>query len=333
MKATFSRAIMIGVAAGILLAGCGGLQVPVGTAREVPENYSSADADRGGSWMALEAKSEDLLYVSEFSEVVVYSYPQLKRVGTLRGFDSTVGLCVDGKGDVFATNQIPARVFEFAHGGTKRIATLKIGIHQGRDDLLPVSCAVDPTTGDLAVAGFSKHINVFKNARGKPLLYTDSHFYFLQSCGYDPYGDLFIAGWKSSKAKPGFAELSKGSHKVININLDTPIYPDGGVQWDGKHVAVFAFDPPKHGDPVIYQFAINGTEGTKVGTTRLGAPSYLISQFFIFGKNLIAPNWYGRSDQYFDVLFFNYPAGGTPYMTISKQVYKPRGVVISVPRA
>ncbi len=60
-------------------------------------------ADRGKSWMLPEAKSEDLLYVSAYSDVLVYTYPGGKQVGDLKGFNSAAGECVDSKGNVFIT--------------------------------------------------------------------------------------------------------------------------------------------------------------------------------------------------------------------------------------
>lgn len=344
----FGRCALRSCVAAAFLAGCGGSQPPSAMPQELAKSGSDSGSlehsflrpisgfknylNNGSSWMSPQAKTQDLLYVSEYDDVGVYSYPQGKQMGVLSHFYSTVGLCLDSKGDVFATNQIPPRLYEYAHAGTKRIATLRIAIHNGKDDLLPVGCAVDPTTGNVAVTGFSKNIDIFKGGLGKPTEYTDKDFYFLQYCGYDDKGNLFIGGWKTEKGAPGFAELPRGSHTVTNIALDASIYPDGGVQWDGKHVAVFAFDPHSGtGAPVIYRFDINGNQGKTVGVVPLGSPADLVFQFFILGKTLIAPNWYGNSDQYIDVLYYNDPEGGAPTKTLTKRLLdKPRGAVVSL---
>jgi hypothetical protein len=257
--------------------------------------------------------------------VAVFTYPEGKRVGTLKGFNSTVGLCVDKKGDLFATNQTPPRIFEYAHGGSKRIAVLR-PYHNGIPDVVPVGCAVDPKTGNLAVTGFSEHIDIFKGARGNPVRYTDRDFYFLQFCGYDDKGNLFIVGWKTESGAPGLAELPYTGRAVTNLSLDATIYADGGVQWDGRHLAIFAYN--RYFKPVIYRFAIHGTQGTHVGTTPLGGPASLVFQFFISRGTLIAPDWYGSADQYYNVLFYKYPAGGAPTLTLNN-VGSPRGVVVS----
>jgi hypothetical protein len=73
----FARcAISLG-AASALLAGCGGSQVPIrapGAMAQwsVPQSFGARRDDRGSLG---EAKHEDLLYVSDFYGVQVFSYP------------------------------------------------------------------------------------------------------------------------------------------------------------------------------------------------------------------------------------------------------------------
>jgi hypothetical protein len=319
-----------------LLAGCGGSQPPIGAPGAMPQSQSAATAvhaEGGGSWMLPEAKTDDLLYVTNYSYVSVYSYPQGKLVGALTGFNSTVGDCGDNKGNIFITNHMyrhgSVRIAEYAHGGTKLIAYLS-QTHVG-----PVGCSVDSTTGDLAVSGFGglRGVDIFKGARGKPSFYKNTNFVFTQFCGFDDKGNLFVDGPKDFSGDPAFAELPKGSPRLVDIKLDAIIDSSGGVQWDGKHVAVGAYIPHKRGKstPVIYQFAIAGTQGQKVGTTILGSPAYVTSfQFFISRGIVIAPNWYYMNgSQKHDVLFYKYPAGGSPTMTLTKDVTDPRGVTLS----
>src|ERR1700677_4622126 len=106
-----------------MLAGCGGSQPPIGAPGAAPQTAAIAShVERGKSWMLPEAKSEDLLYVTNYSYISVYSYPQDKLVGILNGFRSSVGECVDSKGDVVITNSAKSgRIPEYAHGGTKPI--------------------------------------------------------------------------------------------------------------------------------------------------------------------------------------------------------------------
>ncbi len=75
------RAVTVGVPIA-LLAGCGGAQPPIGAPLPMPQSSAIVThADRSGSWMLPEAKSEDLLYVANLANngfgtgtVGIYTY-------------------------------------------------------------------------------------------------------------------------------------------------------------------------------------------------------------------------------------------------------------------
>lgn len=72
----------------------------------------------------------------------------------------------------------------------------------------------------------------------------------------------------------GLVELPKGKSGLKKLTFDQYIAWPGGVEWDGKSLAI--------GDqtaPVIYQVAINGSEGIVAGTTRMGSGADNIKQF------------------------------------------------------
>ena len=145
MALTLRLCTVYAVANLAFLAGCG---ASIPAPQELSRSGINLQSEpRSGSWMLPEAKSEDLMYVTNYSDVLVFSYPQGKLVGTLKGFYSAGGDCVDGKGDVFIDDDKPLVVYEYAHGGTKRIATFPTktaGL---------LGCAVNPKTGDLATSG------------------------------------------------------------------------------------------------------------------------------------------------------------------------------------
>jgi hypothetical protein len=312
-----------------LLAGCGSAQVPI------PRTGISASQDierdaATGSWMLPEAKSENLLYVTNYSYISVYSYPQDKLVGILNGFRSSVGECVDKKGDIVITNSAKSgKIPEYAHGGTKPIAELTTE-HVG-----PVGCAFDAITGDLAVTGFGEPptVDIFKSAQGKPILYKDKNVVETQFCGYDSNGNLFVGGIRNfSSGAPELDELPKGGNKFVEIRLNAAIDGGAGIQWDGKYLAIGAYVPKGSGyTPVIYRFSISRSQGTLVSTTTLGSPAYITAlQFFILNGTLMVPNWYFvDSSEKKNVLFYKYPRGGSPTGTLTKRVTDPRGVVVS----
>lgn len=174
--------IALGIYAAFFQAGCGGSQPPIGAPGEaqpsVRQSSPFSDArrnavagaknDESSSWMAPDVQTQDLLYVTNTKTVTVYSYPKGKLEGTLRVGYLPHGECVDKKGDVFVTNLDNAQIVEYAHGGKKPILVL----HSPSSD--PAGCAIDPTTGDLAVSslGFGPYgsVAIYKRARGIGIL-------------------------------------------------------------------------------------------------------------------------------------------------------------------
>jgi hypothetical protein len=297
-----------------MLAGCGGSQAPIGAPGAMPQTSAVAThADRGKSWMLPEAKSEDLMYITNAYTVTVYSYPKGKLVGTLRHFLQPLGECVDQTGDVFIANGA-GQVFEYAHGGKKPIATLTLSGYA------PGDCAVDPATGNLAVTWYTDsqgYVAVYSHGSGNPTLYSNGDMLFTW-CGYDSEGNLYVDGVPYDGPAFLFAELPKGSGSLTNITLDQYIGYAGPVQWDGKYVAVTDVN-------AIYRFSITGSSGTLKGTVNLDSAQSLYGTW-ILDKKVI-----GSDEQEPDTTFYwDYPAGGQPIKTLQlKGIGAPVGVTIS----
>jgi hypothetical protein len=310
----------LGVCAAVTtLAGCGALPVSLGPRGPIGQNAMLAvRPDRSRSWMAPDAKKVNLLYISDLTtgDVYVYSYPDGVLEGTLTGFKRPWGLCVDKAGKVFVTEESGFQILEYAHGGTTPLATLK---DPGED---PGGCSVDPTTGDLAVANISTpatnpgDVAIYKNARGARRAFKDREITYYEYCSYDNQGNLYVDGMTPSAFV--FAELPKGTTSFANIALNENIQFAGGVQWDGKYVAIRDYEAN-----VIYQFSISGSGGTETGSTPLDGSSY-VAQFWIQGSNVVGPDANSGT-----VMFWNYPAGGSPTKTING-LTTPWGVTISM---
>jgi hypothetical protein len=308
------------LAALALAAGCNGAGTTPDGASAQQRAFAPAPAPHG--WMAPDAKHRDLLYVSDLgTELVdVYSYPEGKLKGTLSGFQAVHSGCVDAQGNVFITSS--ERIYEFAHGGSKPIRTL---IDAGYG---PTGCSVDPTTGTLAVANIGPiagsaggNVAFYKHAKGTPGMHSDPAIFLYYDCAYDGHGNLYVAGGDTHGFFK-FAEVAAGGVSFSNITLDQSINVPGGVQWDGKHVAVEDQGAGYRGS-TVYRFSIAGSSGTKVGTTALGGSSDVI-QFWLDGKKLIGPN-IGPSP---NVMFWKYPAGGSALKTITG-LTEPVGVTVS----
>jgi hypothetical protein len=273
--------------------------------------------------MLPEASSEDLLYVTNYYTVLVFSYPQGKLEGTLKGFHDAAGECVDAKGNVFISNFPPEVVYEYAHGGTKRIATYA-GKKAGS-----IGCAINPVNGDLAITGVSNYVDIYKGAKGKPVSVQDKGMWYGSFATYDDKGNLFFLGLKNSKGETRLSELPSGSNKFVGIQLDAPIYAEGGLQWASKSLTTVSWVPFKGPSrkAAIFRFDVAGTKAHMTGATKLDKPADIVLQYYIDGATLVAPNF--EADGSSNVLFYDYPAGGAPSLTLTKRIDTARGVVVS----
>jgi hypothetical protein len=285
---------------------------------------STPQTDASRSWMARDAKSQSLLYVSSYesNDVYVFSYPRGQLVGMLAGFNGPDGECVDSAGNLWIANTLQSELLEYAHGGTIPIATLN---DSGE---YPYGCSVDATTGNLAVTNIygagspslaSGNVVIYAGAKGSPQgPYYDSVMYYMYFCGFDRAGNLFLDG-ESYGGGFRFAEMMKGSTGFTDITLDKNIGQPGGVQWDGSHVAL--------GDQqgrIIYQLQIAGSGATVVGSTPLN-DSKDVAQFWIAGKTVVGPDAVRK-----DVGYWGYPDGGSPTRIIRQRgLDQPIGAVVS----
>ncbi|HVR45367.1 MAG TPA: hypothetical protein VMT95_01810 [Candidatus Binatia bacterium] len=316
-------------AASALLAGCGSSQPPVGAANAIPRNAEiKTHAVHYSSWMRPEAKSGDLLYVSsQNGGVFVLSYPKGAFVGELSGFDyphAPAGLCSDKLGNVFIVDSHAQNIIEYAHGGTNPIATLS---DSGNS---PNGCALDPKSGDLAVAGGScpgqceANIAVYTKAIGSPTVYPDPSDARFTWCTYDAQGNLFTNG-------APLTELPKGSGTFTNIYASN-ILGNGPIQWDGKYLAVGQPHQDTHGPTTIYQVQVSGTTATVVNTIELSSgktdrnPGSGFVQFWIQGSSVVSPKlpWGHES-----VGLWRYPVGGNPIGAIASHALEPLGITVS----
>jgi hypothetical protein len=274
-----------------VIVGCGG-SPPVATLGSLSQNAAVAAHSR--SWMLPGTSGSDLLYVAANDDGLLYviTYPQGRLAGEVelpytldRG-----SICSDGSGDIFVPDE--GEIVEYAHGGTQPIATLS-------DADWANGCAVDPTTGNLAVtnsseSGYRGNVAIYAGAQGEPTYYSDSDMYYYNFCGYDDHGNLFVSGSPS-----GLAELPSGSGTFINITLNKNLYGNQ-VQWDGKYITLQTKD-------WIYRISVSGSAGRIVGRTLLkGLNPNNGAQSWIQGNTAIAPD--GRNSN--RVGFWKYPRGG-----------------------
>jgi len=311
-----------------LLTACDGLrQAPALTPLDGGSPMAAGRASQamhGRSWMLPQAKDQDLLYVSDpgTGGVMVYTYnpPRYTFVGILSDAYQPLGECVDRQQQIFITNSGAlggAVTLVYDHGGTVPIRVL------GDPVATPQACAVNPTNGDLAVTGGYDvpEFVIYAKGKGRPKVISAPDFGFVSFCAYDDAGNLFVDGLNAGRHHAILAELPAGSGTLTVLKVKNHIQPQGGMQWDGKHLAV--------GDPydaTIYRFKIEGDRAKEVGRTPLNG-AYTIDDFFLTGSRVIDPSGSieGRAGW---VNFYRYPAGGDPGRNLPN-FSSPYGVVVS----
>ncbi|MGA9017552.1 MAG: hypothetical protein WB438_01245 [Candidatus Cybelea sp.] len=320
--------------AAAMLAGCGGTQPPIGAPGPISQTSTVAThSDSGKSWMLPEAKSENLLYVSNSSgDVSIYRYQQRNLVGVLTGFMLPLGECVDKTGNVYIVDFRAQTISEYAHGGTEPIAAIDDSPYR------PYGCAVDGRGGNLAIANYEEdysgkgNVAVYVHATGSPAYYTATFSHY-QSCAYDNEGNLLTTDGFASGSD--FAWLPKNGKKLVNIEVKGGSSEEGGfagvqsIVWDGKD---FVIDTSLGGGSAIYRISIKNKRGRTVGTTYLGGSAGTLGQLAIYNGNSQGAQVVGGGGETSGSLvdYWKYPSGGSPFAQITNGLDGPFGVAISL---
>ncbi len=280
----------------------------------------------GRSRMSPSAKSSSLLYASNKGNgtLNVYSNPAWKPLGVLLGLTTPYTFCIDAAQDVYVTDFTSDRVTEYAHGTIAPLRT--IVDHQG----ITITCAIDPTTGNLAVANWfgpsarPGNVIVFAGAKGSPSKFTALNLIEYFFVGYDNSGNLFVDGVNAS-SKVVLAELPKGKSAFKPIAMNATLGFPGGLEWDGEFLAV--------GDQLtntIYQFKVSGSKATMQGSTTLNG-AVDVFQFFLTGGSPNHPQATAVIGADFGadaITQWQYAAGGSPVKSITG-LDGPEGTAVS----
>lgn len=320
-----------------LLSGCGGSQPSIDAPGMMPQPEASvktAHINRSASWMLPQAKSDDLLYVSypQGPSVYVYSYPKVQEVGEIKGFTSGFdpqGLCSDRSGNIFVTAVGPggyaSAIYKYAHGEATPVVTLS-------DPAWIGGCAIDPSTGDLAVTNISTNgavgngdVLIYPSASGTPTVYDDSSVRSFLFCAYDTHGDLFSTTGDAGGGQ-SLLELHQGTANFTSILIDKS-FPMLSVQWVNGGLAIDEATASKHGPATVYQLQVSGSSATVIGSTVLRSRRNLNyrgdAQYWVQGNTIIAPYAHGGA------ALWRYPEGGLPKKA-TQSGYAAFGVAVSL---
>jgi len=206
--------------------------------------------------MAGKTSSSDLIYMVLGNTVGIYNFSG-DQVGALKGFEGVAGLCSDTQGNVWVT--YGNSLLEYTHAGTVPIAQVYLPSGYGAE-----SCAVDPSSGNLAVTERSGegagNVAVYQNIYYAPTTYTDSDLEYYAYCTYDGQGDLFVNGTRGKKIV--LAELPHDSAALGTVDVHQKLEQLGGLEWDGQYLALG--DSLAH---VVYQLAVVKGQATVKTTT------------------------------------------------------------------
>jgi len=288
-----------------MLAGCGGPSTnPTGPSATTVAALHRASGTNG-----------DLLYVADEGgdpwgiDVTVLTYPQGEPVSTISGIGPAWGICSDGSGNVWVVASSD-NVYEFEHGGTTPIAQLKVP-----DTYLATGCAIDRNNGNLAVINSGgpdgPSVDVWPHAEGSPVIYGGSAW----SIAYDNKDNLFLNGGSS------LYELAKGSNTFAALPINEPGDWPGGIQWDGKYVAMETGGPNLK--PRVYRVRVSGGAAKVVDTVypvRMAKAAW----FWIQDATIIATTSGGSK-----VRLWRYPKGDKATEVLSP-FYGPWGITVSV---
>lgn len=261
----------------------------------------------GKSWIRPGARGQALLYITNLGtdSVLIFSYGGGKSptlYGTLTGFSAPFAPCSDTKGNVYIPDYGNSDIVEYAYGATSPTQTIE------DPNGFPTGCAVDPKTGNLAVANYgSNAIGVYKGNTGTPTIYKVPNQNNPEFVGYDNKSNLFINGQAVSSSFE-LAELPSGSSTVEALNVvGAKTYFAGGVQFGGTYLLVADQGSFKVTSSFIDQVTVSGTTATIVrqisltGTTEVISPAKRGSVPY---AAVAAPD-YSTSAGY----VFNFPSG------------------------
>jgi hypothetical protein len=337
-RSAFSAAIVA-----VALTACGGATQP--TQAQLEPTYSAAGpmpqvrawSRVRPSWISPAAKDiRKLLYVAGAvtNTVYVYDYKTHDLVGELTGFDQPSGECVDSKGDIWITSYASTAVTEYAHGGKTPLTTLTAA------QTLQTSCSIDPATGNLAVGMFNGVLQVWKNGRGTPKIYTSSECPEFWSPGYDDKGNLFMEAAGNGTAV-WVCELPHGGSSLQHIPINWTISYGSGTMWDGKYMA-FA-DQSFEGRGLqsgVYQAKLDLLGSLRlVGETAFPDPcgnSDVLAPFIVGRKNTPDNAQQGtvaigsNNSCLTNVDFWKYPAGGDPTYVLKAPDNVTYGTAVSI---
>lgn len=284
------------IAALLLLAGCGQSQGASSTPALLPALI--AQVPRG---------SGEVQYFSNYYGTYLNEFDYPKSDSQIGRLNVSGGMCTKGA-RTFWLVAGETEIEEFKAGGTSPIKTLSESAGA------PSGCAVDTTTGDLAVPILSNGDVVIFKPGSKSGTTLSSGLIEAFFDGYDGSGNLFVDGFNSADTFQ-LVELPKGSKSFEDISISSTITFPNSIQWDGTYLTMGCTEGSTEG---ICRYRIVGTKAILKGIVSVsGCAGYWIERPYVYCAD-------ATND---DGAVFNYPAGGSPIANLTGSFDFPLGVV------
>jgi hypothetical protein len=238
-------------------------------------------------------------YEGTSSGILEFDYPKSDRsIGEIGGVAQ--GECTNviygaGKQIFWATDSGTDQIDEYRVNGSRPIKTLSTPSGD-----VPVGCAMDPGTGNLAATIINNGaVVIYANASGSGTV-SQSPLVEAFFDSYDKNGNLYVDGFNDQGAF-GLAELEKGSSTWETLTTSNAIEFPGQVQYDGTYMTVN--DQEAHD---IFGYTCKGTSCKLKRTVSLSGSSDC-DQTWIANGIVFCPDA-GNVDGE----VYKYPAGGSP---------------------
>jgi hypothetical protein len=326
--------------ASAIFAGCGAPLQRLSPVADTPASVAQNGSSGEKSWMLPRAqKQPNLLYIanSGTSDVTVYTYLDgkgLLLVGTLTGFSSPAGMCTDSAGNVWIPDANTRRIYEYAHGGTKRIDTIQ------QQSGYPSACSVNPDTGDLAVV--SKHPNgkyqsytlveVYPKGSKTGTPHSAPHgFKDVEFVAYDNASNLYADGtpcfrdncYYDKNGPPGLYELANGRSEFQRLSFrGATLYQPTAINWVKPILLLGDRNFQNQGTSGAYKVVVAGSKATVVGTL----PFDGTQQAYGFSRRagrVIVPDYTGNVVRIYNL------SNGAPYSQLNDDISSPFSAVVS----
>jgi hypothetical protein len=235
------------------------------------------------------------------------------------GFGLPAGMCTDPAGNVWIADFKGKTLFEYAHGGTKPIFTIK----QYQEN--PYDCSVDTNTGNLAVANASPqwNVTVYPPGRHEGTAYNSPHHLrAVTFLAYDNQSNLYVDG-QQRRLRPQLLELVKGGSELTPLTLKgASLNSPGAVSWVNPTLLLGDANVQNRGTSGAYELLVSGSAATVVATLHFQGTQQP-GGFWRRAGRIVVPDVTGNVVRIYNL------SDGSLFTTLTSGVSSPFGAVVS----